>query len=203
MGHHLEEDRHFNALADEVLRMMPEGDPAVTRVVTKCSDGRYCCGISKMAEVCCSSGSGVRIENGTMMTNRSMGLSHVGHGSRAPSTSNLAILSDDSGFKTSPTSLSVPTLSPFNNPTSPDGSKPAAHSYASIIAGSTAGGAGAAALIVGIIKIIKHLISQRRNGTSPSPYTNPLPNLSPTAEADGTERPIEKDGRLIHEKGGA
>lgn len=202
MGHHTEENRHFNAFANEISGMMPDGDPSKTRVVTKCSDGSYCCGIRKKAEACCSSGDGLWIENGTM-TNRSMDPPHVRHNSRGESTSNFATLSNDSGFKASSTSLSVPTLSTFNNPTSPDRSSPPGHNYARIIAGSTVGGAGAAVLTIGIIKIMKHLISQRRNRTTPSPHIDPLPNLSPIAEADGIERPTEKDGRLIHEKGGA
>ncbi|KAI4161940.1 MAG: hypothetical protein LQ342_004388 [Letrouitia transgressa] len=174
-------------------------DPAVPRVITQCSDGSFCCGIDEKADRCCSSGSGVWIENGTM-GNRPVGLSRSSlnpssTGSKGSSVSKTGTADDGLGSKTSSTLLiSPPTLASDPAPTSPSGS--AAKSSIGLVAGSIAGSIGAAALTFGAIQLLKHLVSRRKNAHFPTPQTGSLQIPSPgVEEADGFERPHETDGQ--------
>ncbi|KAL9611591.1 MAG: hypothetical protein Q9167_003780 [Letrouitia subvulpina] len=168
----------------------------------KCHDGSFCCGIDEKADRCCSSGTGVWIENGTM-TDRPVGLSRSKvSSSRGASTSNTGTADNGLGFKTSstlPTSSRPPTSAPA--PSSP--SKPATKSSIGLVAGSIVGSIGAAALTFGAIHILKHLVSRRKNADSPNPHTESFQIPSPgVEEVDGFERPYETDGRQRHETDG-
>ncbi|KAI4216010.1 MAG: hypothetical protein LQ351_001506 [Letrouitia transgressa] len=172
-------------------------DPAVPRVITQCADGSFCCGIDEKADRCCSSGSGVWIENGTM-TERPVGLSRSilsssSTASSGASFSQTGTADDGVGFKTSST---LPASA--STPASTSQSEPATKSSTGLVAGSIAGSIGAAALTFGAIQLLKHLVSRRKNAhsTTSTPQAGSLQIPSPKVEeADGFERPHETEGQ--------
>ncbi|KAL9033007.1 MAG: hypothetical protein Q9214_007716 [Letrouitia sp. 1 TL-2023] len=176
-------------------------DPAVPRVITQCADGSFCCGIDEKADRCCSSGSGVWIENGTM-TDRPVGLSRSKLNSSSTvsgraSTNKTGTADDGRGFQTSSTSRTAAPSPGTSGPALPGSSK----GSTDLVVGSVAGSIGAAALTFGAIQLLKFLVSRRKKATPQQ--TGSLQISSPRVEeADGLERPYETDGGQRHETDG-